>query len=120
MTFTFSVMIERDVIRLHLWQQIEELLYAALARGERTLKIEISVNQWIIVLDDLKGQAPRNYSRLVRDDTIERMNEAIDRLHDEINYMIVHGKGNVADAFPRRRRDVASEALKRSMKDRNV
>lgn len=113
-------MTERDFIRLQPWAEIEELLYAALAKGERTFKVELNAAQWMTVLDDLKDQAPRNYSRLVRDDTIERMNEAIERLHDEVNYMIVHGKGNVADAFPRKRKDGASEALKRSMRDREA
>jgi hypothetical protein len=79
---------------------LEAELLAALARGDKTLKLELSVVGWMNVVDEIRDRRPRNFSRLLADDTLARMNAAIDRVHEEVVFMAAHGPGALVSARP--------------------
>jgi hypothetical protein len=101
--------------------EMREHLDAALVRRETFVSFELPVMAWVAVLDEIENQRPRNLSQLMRDDTLDRLNEAIDRLHDEANFLIASGPGDVAARIdPARRasrRDVASPELRRKLRE---
>jgi hypothetical protein len=77
---------------------LEAVLSAALARGDKTVKLELSVRGWMCIVDEVRDRRPRNWSRLLAADTIARFNEAIDllnqtidRLHEEHKCLIAGG-----------------------------
>jgi hypothetical protein len=105
--------------------EMREHLMGCLERRETMLTFELPVMAWMAFLDEIVGHRPRNYSQLLRDDTIDRLNAAIDRLHDEANFMVAFGPSpSVASrADPEReksRRDIASDKLKRLLRDRGA
>lgn len=103
--------------------EMREALMTALANRQTVLTYELPVMAWMAMLDEIANRRPRNYSQLLRDDIIDRLNAAIDRVHDEANFMIAYGPGGsvAARMDPERvpsRRDVASPELRRILRDK--
>lgn len=79
---------------------LREMLGQALAQKRTTVTLELSVFVWLNILDEVFDRRPRNYSRLLADDTLDRLNEAINRLHVEANLLIAAGPSQaVAERF---------------------
>lgn len=101
---------------------MREHLMNALARRETSLTFDLPIMAWMAVLDEIEARRPRNYSQLLHDDTIDRLNAAIDRLHDEANFMVAYGpSGSIAarldpDRQPSRR-NIASPELQRMLRE---
>jgi hypothetical protein len=53
------------------------LQQAADGASDATLKLPIKT--WLAIIEEIKGRRPRNYSRLIADDTIERFEELWDK-----------------------------------------
>lgn len=110
-----------DEARLRYFDALEAAVYQAVADGKPTISFELPSVGWMNIVDEIKDRAPRNYSRLLRDDLLERLGEAIDRLHDEANYLAAFSPGLVSDAFdPAKavpKRQAASPELQRLMRD---
>lgn len=76
------------------------ILKAAMGQGHRTVTLSLDVFVWWGILDEIVDRRPRNFSAVFRDDTMERLHAAIDRLHGEANYLIAAGPSqSVADRF---------------------
>lgn len=106
--------------RLKAFATLDKILMEAMARGEMSVKVELSVWHWLNILDEVKDRQPRNYSALLRDDLVARMNAAIDRVHEEANYIAAFSPGLVADRFdPNRKqhgRQMASPELQAQLR----
>lgn len=105
--------------------ELREHLMAALARRETVISLELPVMAWMAFCDEIADHRPRNYSALLHDDFLDRLNAAIDRVHDEANFMIAYGPdGSVAARMdPERqpsRRDLASPELRRIIRDKGT
>lgn len=104
-------------------RDFRERLMEALGRGELESTFKLPTMRWLDILDEIQDRRPRNYSMLLRDDLFDRLNAAIDRVHDEANFMTAYGpSGSVAarmdpDRQPSRR-DLASPELRRIIKDK--
>jgi hypothetical protein len=103
--------------------EMRELIMAALANKQGTLTLELPTMAWMAVLDEIEARRPRNFSQLLRDDTIDRLNDVIERLHEEVTYLVVSGPSPTVAARhnPERQklqRQVISDELKRSLKDK--
>lgn len=94
---------------------------AALAAGNATVSYQLPVLAWLDIIAEIKDRHPRNYSSLLRDDMMERLENAIERLHEETTFVIAHGPADVSQRVSaeraQMRRDVASAELKRSIKN---
>lgn len=64
---------------------------AHLGRGPAEVTLTLPVVAWVGILDELKERRPRNLSYLLANDTAERLDAAIDRMHDEVNFVIASG-----------------------------
>jgi hypothetical protein len=105
--------------------EMREHLMGCLERRETMLTFELPVMAWMACLDEIENRRPRNFSQLLRDDTIGRLNAAIDRLHDEANFMVALGPSpSVASRVDpdraKSRREIASDELKKLLRDRGV
>lgn len=115
--------LEAEKLHLQTFADIREKLMAGLSRGELTVTFTLPAMRWLDILDEVEQRRPRNYSMLLRDDLFDRLNSAIDRLHDEANFMVSYGpSGSVAarmdpDRVPSRR-DLASPELRRIIRDK--
>jgi hypothetical protein len=102
---------------------MREHLMNALARRETVLTFELPVMAWMAFCDEIEDRRPRNYSALLKDDHLRQLHGAIDRLHEEINFVIAYGPGGsvAARMDPERapsRRDLASPELRRILRDK--
>ena len=88
-------------------EKLNEAVLAAMARGEQTVKFEIPVMGWLAIFDEIRDRRPRNYSRLLVDDTITRLNDAIDFLLQETRHMIAWGPRPTLAETTRDGRDAA-------------
>ena len=107
--------------RIETFEKMEALLMEALAAGNTEATLTLNVHRWLSFLDEVRDRHPRNYSRLVADDTIARLNDAIDRIHGEANYLAAFSSGSVADHFagkPPPMRQAASPELMRAMREK--
>lgn len=101
---------------------LREHLMGALARRETTISFELPVMAWMAFCDEIEQHRPKNYSALLRDDAIDRLNAAIDRVHDEVLFMVASGPSPLVAArmdpgrTPGRLR--ASSELQRSLRDK--
>lgn len=95
--------------RFEAFNEIQEQCMAALARGEMKVTMTLEALAWIDIIQELKDRNPRNFSSLLRDKTMERMEAAIERLHEEVTYLVVSQPGAVA-----KRTDPKREAPVRS------
>jgi hypothetical protein len=115
--------LEAEKCHLLTIQDIREKLMAGLSRGELTMSFSLPTMRWLDILDEIEQRRPRNYSMLLRDDLFDRLNSAIDRLHDEANFIVAFGpSGTVAarmdpDKVPSRR-DMASPELRRIIREK--
>ena len=102
--------------------EMQNLLMDALAAGQLSIKLELPVLTWLAIVDEIKGRRPKNYSQLLRDDMVERLEAAIERLHDEANFLIAFGPASIASRQPGMKqptkRDVASAELRRQLRER--
>lgn len=116
---------EREYVRVV--QDFRERLMAALGRGELNSTFTLPTMVWLMLLDDMRDRRPRNYSAMLRDDTLDRLNAAIDRLHEEANFMVAFGPSR--DVAPRfdpsvkptrrpRKPDPGSAELQQIMRDK--
>lgn len=116
-------MLMDDPDRLAAFQKMENELLAAMKEGKREVTYTLPVMTWLQLLDEVKDREPRNMSRLIRDDTLERMNSVIDRLDEEVAFLIVHGPASVSSRFDpnrtRHKKDMASANLKRAMREKD-
>lgn len=116
--------LEAEKRHLRTIADMREKLMTGLSRGELTVTFTLPAMRWFDILDEVEQRRPRNYSMLLRDDLFDRMNAAIDRLHDEANFMVAHGpSGSIAARMdPERqpsRRDLASPELRRIIRDKD-
>lgn len=115
-------LVNHERTHLRTIQELQDACMAALADRKLTLTLELSTLVWIDIVAEIKDRIPRNYSQLLRDDMMDRLEDAIARLHDETNYMIASGPGSIAERHdPRRqatRRDIASPHLKKIMREK--
>lgn len=108
-----------------LLQSVDELeakCFEALQNKKMLLALELPVLLWLDIVSEIRDRNPRNYSQLLRDDTMQRLEEAIERLHEEALFLVAHGPAQtVSERFhPQRqkqRRDIASDELKRSLRE---
>jgi hypothetical protein len=70
---------------------LEVELEVAFARGDKTATLKLSTLGWLSIVAEIKDRRPRNYSRWLADDTLARLNEAIERLHEVAVFMIACG-----------------------------
>jgi len=61
-------------------ETLNAAVLAAIERGEQTVTIKLPCFELLAILEEIRDRRPRNYSRLIADDTIERLNAAIDRI----------------------------------------
>jgi hypothetical protein len=104
-------------------QHLREHLMECLQRRETVLTFELPVMAWMAVLDELENKREKNISYLLRSDIVDRLNAAIDRIHDEANFMVSFGPSPTVAARldpnrQRTRRDLASDELKKSLRDK--
>lgn len=102
---------------------IENLCYRTLEEKKLMLTLELPVLLWIDIVSELRDRNPRNYSQLLRDDMMLRLEEAIERLHEETLFLVASGPAQtVSERFhpdrPRSRRELAGNALKRAEQER--
>jgi hypothetical protein len=84
-------------------ENLREVLMRALADGRKTVKFELDVFGWLMLLDEVQDRRPRNYSALLRDDAMDRLEDSIEWLQAEIREVMVHGPSNLAGRFDGRR-----------------
>jgi hypothetical protein len=84
-------------------ERMRETLMTALAAGHKTVKFELDVFGWLMLLDEVQDRRPRNYSALVRDDAMDRLEDSIEWLQAEIRAVMAHGQSNLAGRFDGRR-----------------
>ncbi len=77
---------------------LREKLMAALAEGKKTATIQLPVMGWLSLLDEIQDRRPRNYSALLQDDHLDRLNALIEWLGAEIRYVIANNP-SVASRF---------------------
>jgi hypothetical protein len=116
--------LEAEKRHLLTFADMREKLMAGLGRGELTVTFTLPAMTWLDILDEIEQRRPRNYSMLLRDDLFDQLNAAIDRVHDEANFMIAYGPaGSVASRMdPERapsRRDLASPELRRILREKD-
>lgn len=92
---------EVDQCVLDAIERLTEKAHAALARGEKTVTMTLPAAGWLVLFDEIRDRRPRNYSSLIRDDFMDRLNEAIERLHDEANFLIASNPKPIADRMAR-------------------
>jgi hypothetical protein len=72
----------------------------AIRRGYRMVTFELSPIAWLAIFDEIRNRRRANYSALIADQHVRDMNEALDRMHDEIVYLVAYGpRRNVTDAM---------------------
>lgn len=72
-----ALTVSDDALLRYLGNLADNLLASA-ARGEEKATIDLPVKAWLAIIDEIRDRRPRNYSRLLADDTIARLNEIID------------------------------------------
>jgi hypothetical protein len=110
-----------DAAHFESMQRLETELMSALAAGRSEVTITLDTMGWLGIVNEIKDRRPRNYSRLLADDAMERLNAAIDRIHEEANYIAASGPGMVSERIGTKKktaRQVASPELLRSMRER--
>ncbi len=108
---------------LYTLDDIEDHCFRTLEAKKLELTLNLPVLLWIDIISEIRNRNPRNYSQLLRDDMMLRLEDAIERLHEETLFMIAGGpSGSVAARLdPRRqreRRDLASEHLRKAEQER--
>lgn len=102
--------------------QLEEKILAALYAKQDSVQINLPVRFWAAMLDEIKDRRPKNVSYLLADDRIQKMDGLIDRLHEEISFLMVYGPSKgIAERFAGDRkvhgREIPTSAsLKRSVR----
>lgn len=101
--------------------KFREDLMAALGRGELSITYTLPTMRWLDILDEIQDRRPRGFSMLLRDDLFDRLGAAIDRIHEEVNYMVAVGPSpSVAARQDERRivhgRQAASPELRAMLK----
>lgn len=110
--------------RFAAFNDLQEQLFAALAKGQMQTTLTIDTLAWIDIIQEIKGRNPRNFSQLLRDDQADRLEAAIQRLHDEATYLVTAQSGSVAKKMdperppPPPRAIGTSDALRNSLKGR--
>lgn len=110
--------------RFAAFNDLQEQLFAALAKGQMQSTVTLDTMAWIDIIQEIKGRNPRNFSQLLRDDQADRMESVIERLHEEITYLAIMRPGSVAKKLdpdrppPPPRMSGASDALRNSLKGR--
>lgn len=85
--------------RQHLktFAELEEHLMSALAARQQTVVLELPVLSWLTILDEIRDRRPRNLTRLLADDSMDRfasMAEALcDQMHAELTRFAVQLDG---------------------------
>lgn len=87
---------KNDAERFAAINAIQEQLFEALGKGQMQTTITLDTLAWIAVMQEVKNRNPRNYSQLLRDDMMERMDAVIERLHEEVTYLATAQPGPVA------------------------
>lgn len=102
--------------------ELREHLMACLSRRETVLTFELPVMAWMAFCDEIEQHRPKNYSALLRDDAIDRLNAAIERVHEEVLFMVASGPAPLVAARMDPRRTPghlrASPELQRTMRDK--
>ena len=88
-----------DYEHLENFDMLREALMKALANREKTVKLELSVLGWLALVDEIQNRRPRNYSALLRDDTLDRLEASIEWLGAEIRHVIAAGPSDVSARF---------------------
>lgn len=107
---------EKD--RFAAFNAIQEKCFEALGEGKMQLTMTLDTLAWIDIIQEIKNRNPRNYSQLLRDDMMDRMEAAIERLHDEATYLATAQPGDIAKKMdperppPPRRSGISSELAK--------
>lgn len=81
----------RERERLRTLQDLEDHLMATLADRKLTAIYELPVTGWLSIIDEIKNRHPVGFMALLRDDAMTRLNAAIERIHEEVNYMVAVG-----------------------------
>ncbi len=81
--------VERE--RLAIWDQVREQVMAALKDRKADFTVTLPVLEWLSWIDEVQDRPARNMSRLIRDDLIEQLGLATERLHQELNFIITLG-----------------------------
>lgn len=104
------------------FEHIYEQATLAMAKGHTQTVFTVETKSFLALLDEIKNRRPRNISYLLADERISRMDDLIDRLHEEVSYMIANGPAdNVSSRFdperePPKRRYPVSASLARNIK----
>lgn len=77
--------------RLSIFNKMEEELVLAGAKGEEFITLKLPVKSWLMWVGEVKDRHPRNLSMLLHNDFLDNANELLDRLHEEVSYMIYMG-----------------------------
>lgn len=85
------ILFDAERERLAVWDQVREQVFTAMTNRQTEFTLTLPTLQWLDIIDEIQDRHARNMSRLVRDDLIEQLQLAIDRMHEEIKYMIVFG-----------------------------
>jgi hypothetical protein len=107
--------------RFAAFTEIQEQCFAALAAGKMQTTMTLDTLAWIDIIQEIKDRNPRNFSQLLRDDQVNRLEAAIERLHDEALFMATARPGKVANNLAHDRqaappRSNVSDALRNSLK----
>lgn len=61
---------------------LQEEVLAAVERGEHTVSVMLDAAAWLAIIDEVKDRRPRNFSQLLRDDFIDRLESVVLRLEN--------------------------------------
>lgn len=82
------------------FEHIYEQATLALSRGITHTTLTFETKSFLALMDEIKDRRPRNISMLLTDTRLTRMDELLDRLREEVTYMIANGpSGLVAERF---------------------
>jgi len=56
---------------------LQEEVLSAVERGEHVVTVTLDAAAWLAIIDEVKDRRPRNFSQLLRDDFIERLESLI-------------------------------------------
>lgn len=108
---------DRDRVRIETIEALKSHLMATLERRELVATYELPVLTWLSVIDEIENRHETGFAALLRDNMMSRLGSAIERLHDEVNYLVAAGPATVAERMAEDRarpaRQVASRELQK-------
>lgn len=117
----WAVVADGERERIETVQGLKDHLMRTLENRRLTATYELPVLKWLDIIDEIQNRHPKGFSALFRDYTIDRLNAAIERIHEEVNYMVASGPADsVAERYAggrsRHSRNVAGKELSKMVK----